>query len=486
MGQSIDQTEFSAEDYRKFREHLQENIAQLEALLKRPGFGQGPESLGAELELYTIDQDGLPVMHNVDIKDAFQDDQLTLELNRFNLEYNLSPVPAIGNPFSKIQAEMERILTRLDQVAAPFNASIIPIGILPTLNISHLGMHAITDFPRYHVLAKSLKAMRGSDFHICIQGEEKVDMRWGDVTLEGANTSFQFHYRVNPEDFKNAFNTAQLITPLGLALAANSPLFLGKKLWHETRVALFKQSIDCRMEDELSMRLPPRVFFGNGWVRDSIYELFLEGIYLYQPLLPIWRDAEKVDPPVLHELCLHQGSIWTWNRPIYDPSSGGHLRIELRSLPAGPTPMDMLSTAAMLMGLIKSLNSQIETILPGIPFRYAEHNFYRAAKDGMHAQLFWPDFDANTLRERPVTDILDELLPLAETGLRTLGVDEKEIKYYLGIAHNTLISRQNGANWQLETLRNLEQRQDKNTALRELVKRYQQHYLDRTPVHLWT
>jgi len=486
MGKSIEKTEFSAADFDRFQHRLHDNLIELEKVIQTPGFGEGPASFGAELELYAIDQQGLPVMCNQAIQSDFPDSRLTLELNRYNLEYNLSPVAAQGQPFSALRKQMESALKRLDQTASRYQASIIPIGILPTLSTENLGLHAITDLPRYHVLAHSLKTRRGSDFHIRISGEEELDIRWGDVSPEGANTSFQFHYRVNPSHFRDAFNTAQLITPLSVALAANSPIFLGKRLWHETRVALFKQAIDCRMEDSLSQRLPPRVFFGHGWVRQGIYELFSEGVYLFTPLFPQCKESSNASfPPELYELCLHQGSIWSWNRPIYDETDGGHVRIELRALPAGPTPADMMATAAYSIGLIEGLSQQINSILPGIPFRYAEHNFYRAAKDGLDAKLFWPNFDANSISEKPVTEILEELLPVAETGLRHLTIDQDDIAIYLGIVQETLQKRQNGAIWQLQTLAKLEQKSDRSTALKKLVQHYQRNYLGGVPVCHW-
>ncbi len=487
MGQSINQTQFSAQDFAVFRDRLDNELSQLRRLLDTPDFGVGAPSFGAELELYAIDSNARPVCCNKDILANLQHPQLTLELNRFNLEYNLAPVAAAGKPFSALQSEMEQILKRLAIAAQQQGATILPIGILPTLKTSDLGLKAMTDEPRYHVLARALRDKRGSDFHIRISGIEKLNLHWSDVTLEGANTSFQFHYRINPSDFRDAFNTAQLVTPLGLALAANSPVFLGKKLWHETRVALFKQSIDCRMEDPLSMRLPARVLFGHGWVREDVYELFSESIYLFEPLFALRGDSSGDGhfPPSLDALRLHQGSIWSWNRPIYDPSAGGHLRIELRALPAGPTPKDMLSTAAVLTGLIEAIKPFISSILPGLPFRYAEHNFYRAAKDGLNAHLFWPNIDANRLEERPVTEILTELLPLAATGLKKLKVAEAEIAHYLNIAEQTLAKHQNGALWQLNALQALEATHGLDDALTRLVQHYQDNYLSGEPVHAW-
>ena len=185
MGKSIEKTEFTPADYERFQQRLHDNLVKLEEIINTPGFGSGPASFGAELELYAINNNGLPEMCNQAIQQDFQDERLTLELNRYNLEYNLSPVPASGRPFSALRKEMETALSQLDHIAGQHQASIIPIGILPTLTTDNLGMHAITDLPRYHVLAKALRERRGSDFHIRISGEDELDMHWGDVTPEG-------------------------------------------------------------------------------------------------------------------------------------------------------------------------------------------------------------------------------------------------------------------------------------------------------------
>ena len=38
-----------------------------------------------------------------------------------------------------------------------------------------------------------------------------------------------------------------------LAAATNSPMLLGRRLWHETRVALFERSVDARTRAELPL-----------------------------------------------------------------------------------------------------------------------------------------------------------------------------------------------------------------------------------------
>ena len=173
------------------------------------------------------------------------------------------------------------------------------------------------------------------------------------MSVEGANSSFQVHLRVNPAEFTRAYNAAQLAIAPVLAVAGNSPTFLGHRLWEETRIALCKQSIDDRDTRGPRRRLA-RMAFGTGWLRDGPLELFAESVRLHQPLLPVLGAGTQQDGgdrrqgPPLHELRLHQGTIWRWNRAIYDPAAGGHLRIEMRGLPAGPTVIDMMANAAFL------------------------------------------------------------------------------------------------------------------------------------------
>jgi len=493
LGTDIKRKQFKPADYRSFRQRLMQNLDVFQKLIAKEGFGKGPTSFGAELELYIIDKDGSPLPINEIIHQNMDDPLLTLELNRFNLEYNFTPVIHSEQPFSQMETQMLKALNTLSSVAEKQDARVLPIGILPTLKTNDLGKDAITDITRYHVLAKALRDKRGENFQIHIEGIDCLDLEWADVSLEGANTSFQFHYRVDPEHFANSYNAAQLVSPLAMAIGANSPMFLNKTLWHETRIALFKQSIDYRVEDSNDTRLPSRVLFGLGWVRKDIHEMFAEGAYLFDPLLPICSEHDpkeqynKGQTPLLEEMRLHQGSIWTWNRPIYDPADDGHLRIELRSMPAGPTPANMMANAALMSGLMRGLRDEIGTMLPGMPFRYAEQNFYRAAKYGLGAKLFWPCSKTATVSVRPVTDIINDILPKAERGLSLLGVDKHEITKQMDVIRGGVETRMNGAQWQISMLNSLRsKRNDDDAALSEMVNRYYDLYRQGKPVHEWS
>ena len=326
---------------------------------------------------------------------------------------------------------------------------------------------------------RQLLLRRGGKFSVDIHGEHPLELDMADITLEGANTSFQVHYRVAAEDFAATFNAIQLATPLALAIGANSPTLFGHNLWHETRVPLFKQSIDTRHKDRYSWNPPPRVNFGQGWARRGALELFAEVVRIYPPLLPS-RGA-----PPLSELRLHQSTVWLWNRPIYDDIDGGHLRIEMRALPAGPTALDMVANAAFLIGLAEGLKPRLEELLPGIPFGIAEYNFYRAAQHGLFARLVWPDAGQSGYREQPVGNLIERLLPVAAEGLEAIGIHADESQHYLQVIRHRLDCRRSGAIWQRAKLSSLRRSLSAGEAQRTMLEAYMTLGEQNIPVAEW-
>lgn len=395
MGLTITRDRFDQQEYDLFNCRVRENLRALAALLERDEFGAGASSLGAELELYLIDEHGKVAPINKQVIADCNDPRLQPELNRFNLEYNVDPVATRGVPFSILEQRIDSAISALRDSAARHRARVIATGILPTLESGDLGTDAMTDEPRYRALAAGLTSMRNGPFSVDIDGQDPIELTNESVTLEGANTSLQVHWRVDPKQFADTFNAVQMATPLALAIGANSPLLMGHRLWDETRIALFKQSIDYRSHFDHGWQLPSRIPFGFGWVRSGALELFAETAALFPPLLPITGDEESLavvtegGTPRLDELRLHHGTVWSWNRAIYDPADNGHLRIEMRALPAGPTTRDMTANAALLIGLAEALRPTINQLLPALPYRYAEYNFYRAAKFGLQARLIW-------------------------------------------------------------------------------------------------
>ncbi|MEX0617637.1 MAG: hypothetical protein WDZ76_09905 [Pseudohongiellaceae bacterium] len=494
MGLSIEKTEFTSSDYQQFDSRLRENLRALAQLLDTEGFGEGPPSFGAELEMYIIDGEGRPLGINREIQQAFPGRGLTLELNRFNLEYNLPPFAIADSPFGNSERDLLDALIKIRKSAARFGGRVVPIGILPTLRFEDFGSNTMTDLPRYHALRNRLKQDRGGPFTVYIRGEDELALESDDITLEGANTSFQIHYRVRPKDFADTFNAVQLLTPLLVAIACNSPTFLGRRLWQETRIPLFKKSIDCRKEQLLMDKpwhQPPRVNFGHGWVREGIYELFAETARLYPCLLPITSEENSVamvaagKVPGLSELRLQQGTVWLWNRPIFDDSDGGHVRIEMRALPSGPTVVDMMANAAFAVGLAEALRPRIRELITALPFGYANYNFYRAAEYGLGAQVIWPDLKRSELQERSVIELLNELLPLAYEGLGNIGISDRESAYYLGVIEKRLNRNMTASIWQLKCLDRLQQHTDTPAAYYRMLELYCRQSEDNVPVAEW-
>lgn len=482
MGQFFDKDSFSPSEHDQFRRRLNEQVERLKPLLEQSEFSQGEPSIGAEAEIYLLDSNFLPAPCNTQLLSKMSHPLLTPELNKYNLEFNLSPVAAKGTPFTKMSNELSLFLDDLRVAANSIDTKIATIGILPTLKEAHLHRRYMTDLPRYRALTKELSALKGDAFMVDINGKDALKMKSDELTLEGANTSFQVHLKVPANRFADLYNATQLTTPLVLALAGNSPTFLGHRLWQETRVALFKQSIDSRIQGLTSWRQPARVCFGHGWVRKGAWELFAENVALYRPITPYLSTNENS----YDELNLHHGTIWSWNRAVFEPKHGGHLRIEYRSMPAGPTLIDMMANAALSIGLTQALSHQMSALLPKIPFEYAHYNFYRAAQEGLNAKILWPTEGQHSLKHYHIEDVIEKVLPMAGAGLQELGVDATEIARLMQVIDDRLSTKQTGSVWQLAHLDKLEASLDKPLALQQLVKDYMVLSESGEPVSQWS
>jgi gamma-glutamyl:cysteine ligase YbdK (ATP-grasp superfamily) len=492
MGIDIDREQFDDADYARFTGRLERCLQALGELLRRPGFGVGPSTVGAELELFLVDEAGHPLPRNQAILAAVGDRRLTLELDRFNLEVNPRPSSLAGRPFSTLGREMAGVLEAVRDAARAHGGRVAMIGILPTLRDEDLHRGAITDAPRYRALNWSLTRVRQEPFQIEISGRDPEPLRLvrDDIVLEGANTSFQVHLRVDPGDYAATFNAVQLATAPVLAVAGNSPLFLGRLLWEETRIALFEQAADDRDASARS-RLVSRVAFGTDWLRASALEPFEESVRHYEPLLPLVGEEDPLDAvaagglPALDELRLHQGTVWRWNRAVYDAADGGHVRVEMRALPAGPTVTDMLANAAFLLGLSLAMAPEAPAWTRSLLFARAHANFYEAARHGLEAELEWPLGPGGRPERLAVAELVPRLLPQAREGLVDAGVDAEEADRLLAVIRERVASGQTGAAWQRRTLVALEPRLGRERAAFGLLERYLELMAAGRPVHTW-
>jgi gamma-glutamyl:cysteine ligase YbdK (ATP-grasp superfamily) len=489
MGANVDREHFDDGDYQRFAQRLQDSLTALDQLLARPDFGVGPSTVGAELELFLIDSGARPLPLNRIVLGKTVDPRVTLEMDRFNLELNTRPTPLAGDPFAAISAEIDGALGSVRKAAAAHGGRVVAIGILPTLRQEDL-TGAITQLPRYRALCAGIQRLKQAPFEVRIDGEDPLNLTWDDVSLEGANTSFQLHLRVNPSDFARIYNAAQLAIGPTLAAAGNSPFFVGHRLWEETRVALCKQATDPRPITQTEWHPTSRVTFGQGWVRQGAAELFRESVALHPPLLPLCGDEEPLEAvvgdgvPRLSELSLHNGTVWSWNRVVYDSADGGHLRVEMRALPAGPSTIDMMANAAFLLGLVLELAPRIDDLLPGMPFEQAEGNFYRAAKHGLGAEILWPTASVPSPQRFSASELLRRLVPDARAGLRAAGVSP-DCQRLIDVFEARVVTGRTGAWWQRKTLAALEQSLPRDAAMAALVESYLAQMEGGQPVHQW-
>jgi gamma-glutamyl:cysteine ligase YbdK (ATP-grasp superfamily) len=495
MGRDIEVTEFTREDRTRFREKVRGNLVALRELVDGGRFETGRRQCGVEMEVYLTDQLGNAAPINAKLLENLASSGFQTELAQFNIEFGVSPRVLTGHVFHTIDSELRRSLNHAYDVAEQLGARVMIIGILPTLTSFDVTEQNLSMNPRYRALNDMILAARGEDIVIRIQGEELLSTRTNSIVFEAACTSMQLHLQVDPHEFGLYWNAAQAMSAPLLAAATNSPFFLGKQLHHETRIALFEQAADTRTEELILQGVRPRVWFGEKWLDEGegLWELFDENVRYFPALLPICDDNEDPgqvlvagDVPHLPELTLHNGTIYRWNRPVYEVFRGRpHMRIENRVLPAGPSVPDSVANSVLYYGLLQGIVSRPRPYLwEQMSFATAKDNFYAAARDGLGARLYWPRVGAQV----PVTELLlRHLLPLARQGLLDWGVDEVDVEYYLGIIEERTLSGMTGADWQIATWRTLidDHGLDRAEAAQELVRLYQQRSYSSTPVHTW-
>jgi gamma-glutamyl:cysteine ligase YbdK (ATP-grasp superfamily) len=490
MGEDVASTTFDRQDRQRYREKLRTCLEVFARMLGEAKFDFERPLTGLEIEFNLVDGGQDPAMRNAEVLNAIANDDFQTELGQFNIEINVPPRGLAGASLDELETELRASLNDAEARARSAGAHIVMIGMLPTLTAEHLTGESLSANPRYQLINQQIFAARGEDLHIAIDGLERLDTYADTIAPEAACTSVQYHLQVSPQDYAPTWNAAQAIAGVQLALGANSPFLFGKELWRETRVALFEQATDTRPLELKEQGVRPRVWFGERWIT-SVFDQFEENVRYFPALLPVCDDEDPVavldrgDTPRLGELRMHNGTIYRWNRPVYDVfRDKPHLRVENRVLPAGPTVVDVLANGAFYYGLVRALVDQDRPVWSQLSFAAAFDNFEAAARHGIDAHLYWPGSG-----EVPATElVLRRLLPLAQAGLASWGVDGAISDRLLGIIESRCITHQNGAEWQARTFHRIdEQRQplDRRDALREMLGRYVELMHTNEPVHTW-
>lgn len=476
-----------------FTRHLLQDVQALDYMLKNDWFETETIRIGAEQEMCLVDKKTLkPTPKNIAVLKRLKNyPWATTEIARFNLETNLSPQEFTGHALRLMETENRNQLDLVAAAAKRSDALVVLTGILPTLRKFDLDLSNLTPKPRYLALIEAIQAQLKSDrgFELKLAGIDELFIRHDSPLMEACNTSYQVHLQVTPATFAPLYNISQVLTAPVLAMAANSPLVFGKRLWHESRIALFQQSLDVRTTQDHMRQPEPRVSFGTDWLDSSIMEIYKEDIARFRVLLGSEVDENSLESvsnkkvPKLRALQVHNGTVYRWNRPCYGISDNGmpHLRIENRVIPAGPTVLDQMSNAAFWLGTMMGMANEYKDVRQHMSFADAKDNFVKAAKFGMDTQLTW--FNNRKVNSRDL--ILNELLPLARVGLESRGIVTEDIDRYLGVIEERAKAHQNGARWLLKSFTKLSMEVNQDECLTVLTSEMIKNQMTEKPVHTW-
>ena len=477
------------EELRVFTQALLRDVRALEKMHENGTIESGIRRIGLEQEMFLVDEVHRPAPVAVEALERIEDPRVTSEIGRFNLECNSDPLLFGTDCLSKMETQITELIDIVRDAVIGLGARPVLMGILPTLLKSDLSIDNMVPSPRYYALNDALTRLRGGPYVIYIKGTDELRLTHDSVMLEACNASFQVHFQVGPEEFAKLYNIALAITAPVLAASVNSPIMLGRRLWHETRIAVFQQSVDTRQTMPGMRDVSPRVSFGRDWVHESALEIFREDISRFKVILGRDIDEDPLEAieagraPSLKALQLFNSTVYRWNRPCYGVGDDGraHLRIENRVLPSGPTVRDEVANAAFWYGLVSAMAEESGDVRERIEFDAVRTNFVAAARLGLDAQMEW--FDGRSLPAE--TLICEHLLPAAERGLEAGGIDRADIDRYLGTVRDRVESRQTGARWALGSLAGMGRDGTREERLAALVAGTYDRQSTGQPVHEW-
>ncbi|GAB2878655.1 glutamate--cysteine ligase [Nocardioides pacificus] len=488
MGEEVEAQEFSRTDRTRHRAKVRRCLDVFARMLREERFDTDDPMTGLEVELNLVDEAGDPALKNAEALEAIADPEFQTELGQFNVEINVPPARLREGGLAALETHLRTSLNAAESRSASVGAHLVMIGILPTLAEGHMGPASLSANPRYRLLSDQILDARGEDIEISIAGTERLRTTSETIMPEAACTSTQFHVQTSPDQFAAYWNASQAIASVQLAIGANSPYLLGKELWRETRIPLFEQATETRSEELKAQGVRPRVWFGERWIT-SVFDLFEENVRFFPALLPVTAEEDPLQvleeggTPQLSELRLHNGTVYRWNRPVYDVANGvPHLRVENRVLAAGPTIVDTIANAAFYFGLVRALAEGERPLWSQMSFSAAEENFHVAARQGIDAQVYWPGVGQVSATELT----LRRLLPMAHQGLESWGVEASERDRLLGIIEQRCLLTTNGAEWFVQRMRAQGAGVDRYDALRATLCDYRELMHTNEPVHTWT
>jgi len=472
MGSEISHREFTEEDFRAFKKALYDEHTYIKSL-----FDKGSElfsdkyRIGYELEACILTGNNLPNPINKKIIDDINSPLFTNELAKYDLEINGNVFKLDSEAPQKLANDFLSLWEQGQHSAKKFDAKLGLFGVLPSLKLEHFNKELYqSDMHRYTLVSQRMKELRHESVKILFHGEDEISLQKDDVMLEALGTSLQIHLQIPFDQAVEYYHAALLASVVLVGFGANSPLVLGKRAWHESRIAIFEQSVDTRDKQRRDHGDETRVHFAHGYIENWL-DLFEQN----KMFKIIFADVKNKPASDLHHFNLHNGTIWRWIRPILgkDNDAKHTLRLELRVLPSGPTLIDTQVNIWFFIGLIQGLvRSKID--LTQIPFETLKDDFYSVAKTGLTTEFHEPN---NAQKVSLQEWILNDGLALTKMGLDSLGI--YDVDEYIDTIEQRTANGQNGASWQLEHFK-------KYNSIAKLMEDYMKNSEQNIPVHKWS
>lgn len=476
MGKEVKSSGYNSQEIDEFKERLREETELLKTWFDSQNFETEGFKTGIELEAWLVDENMLPDPYSTEYLKKLNDKKVVPEIALFNFELNSDPHEIDDHVFSKLEDEVTKMWKKCEKVARQENKHSLLVGTLPTLRPNMLSMEYLSPQNRYAIMNDRVMQLRGGQpLYIRLEGKDNLYMYMDSVIAECAATSLQIHLGVTQAKAKRYYNASQIASSFLIAVSANSPYFFGKELWDESRIAVFEQAVALESDVEGQEESVKRVTLGNGYIKESLFELFEENAKLYPILL---AEKKSQDPSDLEHLNLHNGTIWRWTRPIIGTGKDGKpsLRIEQRTPSAGPTVIDSIANTAFYIGLVDYLANMEIPPEDCIDYHEVVHNFYKASRQSFFCKVMWVDGKLHDIR-----DLLEyTIYPNVKTALLKRGIAEEQVEKYLdNIILQRIKKSVNGAIWQKAFIHMHGKR------FQELLEVYSRNQYSGKPVHTW-
>ena len=424
---------------------------------------------------------------------AIADPAFQTELGRFNLEINVAAAPAGGRRVRRAsRTTLAASLNDAEADAAEVGAHMVMIGILPTLLPEHLDR-------RVHQRQPALRAARRADPRRPRRGPAHRHRRGAS---SWRSTPTRSRRRPPARACSSTCRSRPTTSPRTGTRRRRWPASRSRSA--PTRRSSSARSCGARPASPLFMQATDTRAGGAedpggataGLVRRAldhlVFDLFEENVRYFPALLPdhrrrgparrCWRPGGR---PRLQELRLHNGTVYRWNRPVYDVVDG-------RAAPAGGEPgaagrsdrgRHPRQRARFYFGALRCSPRGAAGVDADVVRRRGGELHARRAQDGIDALLYWPGLRRGPGRpswccaaccRSPTRD--------CSGGASTTS----SVSACSGSSSDAASPSSNGAAWQAATVRRLEGRGDTRLeALRRMTQRYVELMHTNEPVHTW-